>query len=82
MFADLLNSISSLCCSGGGKSTTVHLIERFYDPRAGSVTLDGNDLKSLSVKWLRQQIGLVSQVRNRSVAASSFQSRNTNLLLA
>jgi ABC-type transport system involved in Fe-S cluster assembly fused permease/ATPase subunit len=62
-------------CSGGGKSTTVHLIERFYDSQAGSVTLDGNDLKSLNVKWLRQQIGLVSQVSlNRLAAALSFQS--------
>lgn len=49
--------------SGGGKSTTVHLIERFYDPTAGHITLDGIDLKELNVKWLRQQhIGLVSQV--------------------
>jgi ABC-type transport system involved in Fe-S cluster assembly fused permease/ATPase subunit len=75
MFADLLRFIFHLC-SGGGKSTTVHLIERFYDPQAGSVTLDGNDLKSLNIKWLRQQIGLVSQVSlNRSVAVLYFQSR-------
>jgi ATP-binding cassette subfamily B (MDR/TAP) protein 1 len=47
--------------SGGGKSTTVQLIERFYDPSAGSITLDGTDLKELNVKWLRSQIGLVSQ---------------------
>lgn len=47
--------------SGGGKSTTVSLIERFYDPTSGSVTLDGNDLKDLNVQWLRDQIGLVSQ---------------------
>lgn len=47
--------------SGGGKSTTVHLIERFYDPQHGSITLDGKDLRSLNIKWLRDQIGLVSQ---------------------
>mmetsp|Transcript_23996 Transcript_23996/g.35489 ORF Transcript_23996/g.35489 Transcript_23996/m.35489 type:complete len:1339 (+) Transcript_23996:92-4108(+) len=47
--------------SGGGKSTTVQLIERFYDPQSGSVTLDGNDLKQLNVHWLRDQIGLVGQ---------------------
>ena len=47
--------------SGSGKSTTVQLIERFYDPSAGTITLDGVDLKSLNVSWLRQQIGLVSQ---------------------
>lgn len=47
--------------SGGGKSTVVQLLERFYDPTTGSITLDGNDLTNLNVKWLRQQIGLVSQ---------------------
>lgn len=47
--------------SGSGKSTIVALIERFYDPLEGSVTLDGNNLKDLNVRWLRSQIGLVSQ---------------------
>ena len=47
--------------SGCGKSTVVALIERFYDPSAGSVLLDGKDIKSLRLSWLRQQIGLVSQ---------------------
>ncbi|GLC41172.1 hypothetical protein PLESTM_001163200 [Pleodorina starrii] len=47
--------------SGSGKSTVVQLIERFYDPLAGSVTLDGVDLRSLPLKWLRNQVGLVSQ---------------------
>ena len=47
--------------SGGGKSTCVQLLERFYDPSSGSITLDGNDLKSLNVRWLREHIGLVSQ---------------------
>ncbi|KAF5346861.1 hypothetical protein D9756_010551 [Leucocoprinus leucothites] len=47
--------------SGSGKSTIVSLLERFYDPKEGKVTLDGVDLKDLNVKWLRQQIGLVSQ---------------------
>ncbi|KAI8620681.1 putative ABC transporter protein, partial [Chytriomyces sp. MP71] len=47
--------------SGSGKSSTVQLIQRFYDPIAGTVNLDGRDLKSLNVKWLRQQIGIVSQ---------------------
>lgn len=48
--------------SGSGKSTVVSLILRFYDPESGSVFLDGIDLRSINVKWLRKQIGLVSQV--------------------
>ena len=47
--------------SGSGKSTAIQLIERFYDPDSGTVTLDGVDLRELNVKWLRQQIGLVGQ---------------------
>ncbi|KAJ3243519.1 hypothetical protein HDU78_000400 [Chytriomyces hyalinus] len=47
--------------SGSGKSTTVQLIQRFYDPLVGSVHLDGVNLTNINVKWLRQQIGIVSQ---------------------
>jgi ATP-binding cassette subfamily B (MDR/TAP) protein 1 len=47
--------------SGSGKSTIISLVERFYDPLSGIVKLDGVDLKDLNVKWLRTQIGLVSQ---------------------
>jgi ATP-binding cassette subfamily B (MDR/TAP) protein 1 len=47
--------------SGSGKSTIVSLIERFYDPISGAVKLDGIDLRELNIKWLRSQIGLVSQ---------------------
>jgi ATP-binding cassette subfamily B (MDR/TAP) protein 1 len=47
--------------SGSGKSTVVALVERFYDPLSGVVKLDGVDVKELNIKWLRSQIGLVSQ---------------------
>lgn len=47
--------------SGSGKSTVISLVERFYDPLAGSVRLDGVDIRDLNLKWLRSQIGLVSQ---------------------
>ncbi|XP_069110403.1 phosphatidylcholine translocator ABCB4-like isoform X2 [Argopecten irradians] len=47
--------------SGCGKSTMVQLIQRFYDPEAGQVLIDGIDMKDLNVKWLRQHIGVVSQ---------------------
>ena len=47
--------------SGGGKSTVISLLERFYDPVKGKVMLDGIDIRDLNVQWLRDQIGLVSQ---------------------
>jgi ATP-binding cassette subfamily B (MDR/TAP) protein 1 len=47
--------------SGCGKSTVLSLLERFYDPTEGSILLDGVDLRDLNIKWLRNQIGLVSQ---------------------
>ncbi|GAB2252720.1 hypothetical protein Droror1_Dr00005567 [Drosera rotundifolia] len=47
--------------SGSGKSTVISLVERFYDPDSGEVLIDGVNLKKLQLKWLRQQIGLVSQ---------------------
>ena len=47
--------------SGCGKSTIVSLVERFYDPVNGNVTLEGKDLRELNLSWLRRQIGIVSQ---------------------
>ncbi|MCO5563019.1 hypothetical protein L7F22_016655 [Adiantum nelumboides] len=47
--------------SGSGKSTIISLIERFYDPQEGQVLLDGHNVRHLQLKWLRSQIGLVSQ---------------------
>jgi ATP-binding cassette subfamily B (MDR/TAP) protein 1 len=47
--------------SGSGKSTLIALIERFYDPQEGCVLLDSVDVRTLNVRWLRQQLGLVAQ---------------------
>jgi ATP-binding cassette subfamily B (MDR/TAP) protein 1 len=47
--------------SGSGKSTIVGLVERFYDPVGGQILLDGADISTLNLRWLRQQISLVSQ---------------------
>ncbi|KAK4733129.1 hypothetical protein R3W88_007390 [Solanum pinnatisectum] len=47
--------------SGSGKSTVISLLERFYDPEAGEILVDGVDIKKFQLKWLRQQMGLVSQ---------------------
>lgn len=48
--------------SGCGKSTTVRLIERFYDVQTGQVLIDGVDVRELNVRWLRSQIGYVGQM--------------------
>jgi subfamily B ATP-binding cassette protein MsbA len=47
--------------SGAGKSTILSLILRLYDPTSGAVTIDGRDLRSVTQKSLREQIGLVTQ---------------------
>ncbi|XP_056226977.1 bile salt export pump-like [Seriola aureovittata] len=47
--------------SGAGKSTAVQLIQRFYDPKEGMVTLDGHDIRGLNIQWLRSLIGIVEQ---------------------
>jgi ABC-type multidrug transport system fused ATPase/permease subunit len=47
--------------SGGGKSTIINLVPRFYDPITGGIRLDGVDLKRLKLSALRQNIGMVLQ---------------------
>ena len=47
--------------SGSGKSTAISLLQRFYDPDSGHITLDGVEINKLLLKWFRQQMGLVSQ---------------------
>ncbi|CAN6331337.1 unnamed protein product [Urochloa humidicola] len=47
--------------SGSGKSTAIALLQRFYDPDAGHILLDGVDIQKFQLRWLRQQMGLVSQ---------------------
>ncbi|KAJ1278279.1 hypothetical protein BS78_04G068000 [Paspalum vaginatum] len=54
-------TVALVGASGSGKSTVIALLERFYDPSAGEVTLDGVDIRRLQLKWLRAQMGLVSQ---------------------
>ena len=39
----------------------ISLLQRFYDPDSGHITLDGTEIQRMQVKWLRQQMGLVSQ---------------------
>jgi ATP-binding cassette, subfamily B (MDR/TAP), member 1 len=47
--------------SGSGKSTIIQLLERFYDPVEGEITLDGHDIKALNLRYLRGCMSLVSQ---------------------
>ncbi|XP_026327715.1 multidrug resistance protein 1-like isoform X2 [Hyposmocoma kahamanoa] len=54
-------SVALVGHSGCGKSTIIQLISRYYDAVDGSISIDGRDVKDLSVRWLRSQIGLVGQ---------------------
>ncbi|CAL4975976.1 unnamed protein product [Urochloa decumbens] len=47
--------------SGSGKSTVISLVERFYDPQAGQVLIDGIDIRRMKLEWIRGKISLVSQ---------------------
>ena len=47
--------------SGAGKSTIVNLLDKFYEPQVGTITLDGVDLKDYDTHYLRENIGLVLQ---------------------
>ena len=54
--------------SGGGKSTMVHLLLRYYDPSEGRLTLGGIDYTQLSLSSLHAHIGVVSQETNPNAA--------------
>ncbi|CAI9586455.1 unnamed protein product [Staurois parvus] len=47
--------------SGCGKSTTVQLLQRLYDPQDGEILVDGHDIRSLNIRQYRELIGVVSQ---------------------
>jgi ATP-binding cassette subfamily B (MDR/TAP) protein 1 len=54
-------TVAFVGASGSGKSTSIQLLQRFYDPIDGQVLLDGHDLRKLDISWLRSQMGVVSQ---------------------
>ncbi|XP_039380536.1 ATP-dependent translocase ABCB1-like isoform X2 [Mauremys reevesii] len=54
-------TIALVGSSGCGKSTAIQLLQRFYDPVQGEITLDGRDIRTLNIKWLRERICVVSQ---------------------
>jgi ATP-binding cassette subfamily B protein len=47
--------------SGAGKTTITHLVPRFYDPNSGAVRIDGHDLREVTMKSLRDMVGVVTQ---------------------
>ena len=47
--------------SGAGKTTIANLLPRFYDPQAGSILVDGHDIRTITLQSLREQIGIVPQ---------------------
>ncbi len=55
--------------TGCGKSTTIRLVERFYDVTDGRILLDGEDIRSYKAEWLRSQIMSVAQEPRMSYLA-------------
>jgi ATP-binding cassette subfamily B protein len=53
--------IALLGATGSGKSTIINLVPRFYDPTGGRVTIDGQDIRSVTLSSLRDQVGIVLQ---------------------
>ena len=55
-------TIAVVGSTGGGKTTIVSLATRFYEPRAGRITVDGQDLRDVPLGWFTERIGIVPQV--------------------
>ncbi|KAL0483150.1 ATP-binding cassette, subfamily B [Acrasis kona] len=54
-------SVALVGQSGSGKSTIVGLVEKWYEPEEGTITVDGVDLKTIDPMWLHRHVGIVSQ---------------------
>ena len=54
-------TVALVGASGCGKSTVIQLIQRFYDPLDGVISIDNQPINKLNVGWLRHRIGVVSQ---------------------
>ena len=64
----LLHATGQVGKSGGGKSTLIHLLMRFYDPSSGRILLDGQDLADMNLRSLHENTGLVSQLSTQYVS--------------
>ncbi len=54
-------TIAIVGSTGAGKTTLVNLLLKFYTPESGGIYIDGHNIKALNTRWLREQIGIVSQ---------------------
>ncbi len=54
-------TVALLGATGSGKSTVINLVPRFYDPTSGSITIDGTDIRDVTLESLRKQISIVLQ---------------------
>ena len=61
--------------SGGGKTSIVKLVQRFYVPDAGAVLLDGRDVGAYDPRWLKRRVALVAQVRMEGACSGSLRMR-------
>jgi ATP-binding cassette subfamily B multidrug efflux pump len=57
-------TVALLGATGSGKSSIINLIPRFYDPTSGLITIDGHDLRDVTIDTMRKQIGIVLQETN------------------
>ena len=55
------STVALVGSSGCGKSTTIQLIQRFYDAHTGSILIGNTNIKDLNLKWLKSQLGVVNQ---------------------
>lgn len=61
LYIEPSQTVALVGASGCGKSTTMQLLERFYDPSRGKILVDNADTKSINIQWMRSQIGIVFQ---------------------
>ncbi|VDM80785.1 unnamed protein product, partial [Strongylus vulgaris] len=66
--------------SGCGKSTSVGLLTRLYEPESGRVMLDGEDVRELNIEWLRNTIGIVQQVLLLDEATSALDAQSESVV--
>lgn len=57
----LLQVVALVGPSGGGKSSIIRLLERFYLPSSGAILVDGRDVGCYDAKWLKRRVALVAQ---------------------